>query len=364
MICKNCGREIDDTSKFCGYCGNKVEVVTPESIIFPDVNDKAVKPVDFEAPTVPDYSWISETAPKPVYEAPKPVEPVYEAPKPVEPVYEAPVPTPKPIEQPVQPVATQPQENSPAFVFDKPENNPISAYEGFNINNEQPTNVSTPKEEVDMTPFSDVVQQPVQPVEQPRPVEPVYEAPKPVEPVYEAPVPTPKPVEQLQPIEKENKKATNKKDFTSFIIVFLIIVVIMLSGFIAWDKFLNKEAINNGNVNQNTTNMTEKDANDIASDKYNSVYGDNFKLIYDSVIAGDTTNAKSLFTEECIEKMKNDTNYTTGIFGTTNQEKRDLTVISYGDEYITVKGKNATDITSYYMTLRKVDGMWYIDMYE
>ena len=31
MICKNCGKEISDKSKFCGYCGAKVVEQTVQS---------------------------------------------------------------------------------------------------------------------------------------------------------------------------------------------------------------------------------------------------------------------------------------------------------------------------------------------
>lgn len=395
MICKSCGREIAETSKFCGYCGNKVEpavsfdttpsVNTDDLNIFNNAGGVSSQPVvkqDTPEPVVPDYSWISETAPK---------EPQVQN-------------TPTNNIPTINDNNTIENEINNELKFNVPEQpSSQTLYERFNI--ESPTVAPTPVQPASVQPAPvqpvPVQLDPVQPQVEPTPVaptQPIPVQPAPVEPlpivepensdldnielkpfadiqpqipeVKEEPVVEVKQEEDKKSKKKENKeeKESNKKDFTTAIIVFLTVVVVMLSAFIVWDKFLNNENDTNNSVgssiNNNTTNMTDKDALEIVEGKYSSVYGDSFKLIYDDLKSGNTTQASSMFTNDAIAKLKANADYKVGIFGTENQTARKLEVVSYGDEYIIAKGKNDTDTAPYYIVLKKIDGVWYIDMFE
>ena len=39
MLCKKCGRNIEDTSKFCGYCGEKVEAINNSQLLDEVINN-------------------------------------------------------------------------------------------------------------------------------------------------------------------------------------------------------------------------------------------------------------------------------------------------------------------------------------
>lgn len=389
MVCKNCGREIADTSKFCGYCGNKVEPdVSFDMGAIPSIEDFDFNKIDLgkiSIPTVeepkvnvvepvvgktqyveptpvqPDYSWISETAPKPVTPQSISVQPDIEKQSVVQ-------PTPQNIEsqQPlydmfnIEPTVEKTTIQQP--LYDAFNIQPAEQSVEPSVSIPEPIELQQPltvEPEVELKPFADVQQSVEQTLE--KPIEKV----EPIEPQVQPQVIVPTEQQKEEKIEKKD----NKRDFTVFIIVFLTVVIVMLSAFIVWDKYLNKTPNNNVQVeqsgeNENTTNMTVQDAKDIASDKYNNLYGDNFKNIYEKVLKGDTETASSMFTMDAINKLKVDTQYKTGIFGTEGQTKRDLEVVSYGDEYIIAKGKNSTDSVYYYIVLKKVEGIWYIDMFE
>lgn len=77
MYCIKCGKQLEDGTKFCIFCGSKQEDPAP-------VYAPAAAPEE-NVPSAPVYEAPAESAPSaPVYEAPKesePFSPVYEAPK-------------------------------------------------------------------------------------------------------------------------------------------------------------------------------------------------------------------------------------------------------------------------------------------
>ena len=50
MFCTKCGKEIDDSAKFCKYCGSPVEVDTEEALETPSDTDTAEESEVFEEP--------------------------------------------------------------------------------------------------------------------------------------------------------------------------------------------------------------------------------------------------------------------------------------------------------------------------
>lgn len=64
MYCKQCGKVIDDDSKFCRYCGSSQEIsVSDENVILQTENRKLKMEVDGEikatiAPTLPNFTGI------------------------------------------------------------------------------------------------------------------------------------------------------------------------------------------------------------------------------------------------------------------------------------------------------------------
>ena len=50
MFCTKCGKEIDDSAKFCKYCGSPVEVDTEEALETPSDMDTAEESEVFEEP--------------------------------------------------------------------------------------------------------------------------------------------------------------------------------------------------------------------------------------------------------------------------------------------------------------------------
>ncbi|MBO4622762.1 MAG: zinc-ribbon domain-containing protein [Bacilli bacterium] len=44
MVCKKCGREIDDKATFCPYCGEKVEVLEEEQIVREEKQEETINP--------------------------------------------------------------------------------------------------------------------------------------------------------------------------------------------------------------------------------------------------------------------------------------------------------------------------------
>jgi hypothetical protein len=91
MFCPNCGKEIPDTSKVCGFCGNKVpvkvEVSPPTPQSEPKPESKPVTPPQPE--TQPESKPVT---PRPAATQPeaKPATPPPSKPKPVPPVVEKP----------------------------------------------------------------------------------------------------------------------------------------------------------------------------------------------------------------------------------------------------------------------------------
>ena len=343
MLCKNCGKEIADTAKFCGYCGAQVEA-TP---VAPAEPTPAAQPQEsvtnifgVETPTVPeettvmapvkpaepvsqqpDLSWIADTAPaQPKTPEPTPVveTPVVEAPKVELPSFDVATPepavTPAPAEIPVAPAPVEPTVEVPTL--------------------ETPT---------------PVVETPV--------VAPLPE----VKPVEEVKIDTlPVPPKEPEAVKEPEVKVNNKKDFSTFLILFLTVVVVLLGVFIVWDKFLNVAPAEE--VDVEAGKLTEADALKIAQEKYDALYGETFVNLYASIVSGDIEEAGKHFTKDAISRIG--ANYTTGLFGTANQTKRTLVVVMFDENKIIIKGKNDTDKQYYYMTLIKVGEDWLIDMFE
>lgn len=109
MYCSNCGKQIDDNSKFCNGCGSaQTPVQTPQPTAPPS---KAQAPQPTAPP--PKAQAPQPTAPPPVAQAPQPTAPP--------PVAQAPQPTaPPPVAQAPQPTAPQPQYYNPAPVTATP----------------------------------------------------------------------------------------------------------------------------------------------------------------------------------------------------------------------------------------------------
>lgn len=354
MTCKNCGKEIADTSKFCGFCGAKIEGEVSAVNTQPNVDNKVeqtqVAPAIFDVkpnyeepkptvpdysepkPVAPDYSWIADTAAKEIksVETPKPK---------LEDIIPAPIfdikEEPKPSVSEVKPVEAKKEEVIPV--------QPAPTMEVKPEVSEQPV-VEKPIEQpkVEEKPFADITPSALQPVEQP--------AIGPVPPV------------EVKKEESQEKKEEKRKDFSSFIIIFLTIVVILLGSFIVWDKFLNVEVQDEAIEQTNT--MTSEEALNVAQTKYDDLYGDSFTTMYSNVLMGDSTSAEAVFTKEAIDRMKANSTYVDGIFGTTNQTKRTLELVSFDENHIIVKGKSDTDTHYYFMSLSKVGESWYIDMFE
>ena len=91
MICVNCGKEISDNSKFCGFCG------TPVAEAVPAPAQPVAEPVPVPAQPVPEAVPAAEPVP-----APAPAQPVPEAVPAAEPM---PAPVPEPVPAPAQPAA-------------------------------------------------------------------------------------------------------------------------------------------------------------------------------------------------------------------------------------------------------------------
>ena len=93
MFCANCGKELDDGSKFCGHCGEKVteqpQEVQPQIEELPEVLP-VIEDVQPEAPVVEDVQ-----PEEPVVEETQPEEPVVEETQPEEPVTEVREETPE-----------------------------------------------------------------------------------------------------------------------------------------------------------------------------------------------------------------------------------------------------------------------------
>lgn len=337
MLCKNCGKEIADTAKFCGYCGAQVEAipVTPAEVpaeqpqesvtnIFgvetPAVTEETtvMAPVKEPASQQPDLSWIADTAPAAPATPVAPAEPV-PTPAVELPSFDMATPepavAPAPAEVPVAPVPTEPV-------------------------------VETPTLEVPVAP---VVETPV--------VAPLPE----VKPLEEVKIDTlPVPPKEPEAVKEPEVKVNNKKDFSTFLILFLTVVVVLLGVFIVWDKFLNVEPPKE--VDVEAGKLTEADALKIAQEKYDALYGDTFVTIYTNAVAGDVEEAGKYFTNDAVSRMG--VSYTIGLFGVVNQTKRTLSVELFDENKIIVKGKNDTDKQYYYMTLIKVGEDWLIDMFE
>ena len=88
MFCSNCGKQIDDSAKFCVSCGSAVGGVAP--VQQPVINTPIAEPVVAPAP-IEEVAPVSqpEVAPAPVEEAAPVSQP--EVIQPVEPTYQAPV---------------------------------------------------------------------------------------------------------------------------------------------------------------------------------------------------------------------------------------------------------------------------------
>ncbi len=119
MFCINCGKEISDGSKFCGFCGSQQVVAEAAPVVEPVAEAPAAEPVA-EAPAAEP---VAEAAPvaEPVAEAAPVAEPVAEAAPAAEPVAEAPVAQPvmnaapmqaQPMNQ-VPPMQAQPMNQVP-----------------------------------------------------------------------------------------------------------------------------------------------------------------------------------------------------------------------------------------------------------
>lgn len=189
MFCPNCGKQISDSSKFCGYCG---AVITPPAI--PVVEQPVAAPME----TVP-------VAEQPVM-APAETAPVAEQPA------EAPMETAPVVEQPVAaPMETVSVAEQPA---------------------EAPAEAAAPAEAVPVTeqPVAAPVQQPAVPNYQ-QPTAPIQP-----QPMYQQPMGMP--VQQppqgnmppFSPVPPAAEKAEKKKKGKAGLIVAIVVLLLALAG--------------------------------------------------------------------------------------------------------------------------------------
>ena len=99
MFCKNCGKELNPTDKFCNNCGTLIET---ESVDNAPINELPKEEVPVEEPIVTETPVVEKPTVAPVEEPVAPVEPTVSAPAsdipeaPVAPVINAPItPAPK-----------------------------------------------------------------------------------------------------------------------------------------------------------------------------------------------------------------------------------------------------------------------------
>lgn len=183
------------------------------------------------------------------------------------------------------------------------------------------------------------------------------------------------------------------------IIVLMAICMLGLGGYIVYDKVFAKEVDveivkdNNDDNNKNKV-MTDQEALKIAKDIYEKSYaqiadGMNI-LVHDYVNEKyniDDVIAQKYFTDDYVKLLKKEaeeqkdiyleTLFISSIFGATDQSKRELELVSFGEDTIVVKGHNdcreclKDDYCScwestfpHYIVLKKVNSNWLIDYFN
>ncbi len=98
MFCPNCGKQIDDGTKFCVYCGFKLEITEAPVVPAAEAGAALSTGVEEAAPQPVQQEFVPQPAPQPVQQAfvPQPVQPVQQefAPQPVQPIQQEFAPQP------------------------------------------------------------------------------------------------------------------------------------------------------------------------------------------------------------------------------------------------------------------------------